>query len=215
MILPAKIIFLLLVYSAACLGGGTLALRVLAYRSNSDLKQSAGTMLATAFALGQGLLASLWLLLALVGWFSRPVIVGVGVVFALSGIILARYWFYDFARQFVHIWRELRAESWEWQAVALFTLILCAAWGTSLGRDLNGDATAFYMALPKVIAASHRLVPLPGYEGFTTTGLQGEMHYAALMALGSPDAARLFAWPTMLAGAILLLAICRQAGIDR
>src|SRR5271157_2767150 len=166
MILFAKITFLLLAYSTACLGGGTLALRMLTYRSDTDLKQSAGTMLATAFALGQGLLASLWLLLALVGWFSRPVIAGVVVILALSGVILAWNWLRSGTRQAALIWRELRSDSWGWQSLAGLTLLLCLAWITSIGRPLVVDASAFYMALPKVVAASQRLVPLPGYEGF-------------------------------------------------
>lgn len=215
MILFASLVFLLLVYSAACLGGGTLALRILAYRSDTAVKQSAGTMLATAFALGQGLLASLWLLLALVGWFLRPVVIGVVVILALSGAILAWDWIRGFTRQVVLIWRELRSDTWGWQSLAGLTMLLCLAWITSIGRPLDGDASAFYMVLPKVVAASHRLVPLPGLEGFTNLGLQGEMHYAALMALQSPDAARMFAWPTILAGAVILLALGRRVGLGR
>jgi len=215
MILFASLVFLLLLYSAACLGGGTLALRILTYRSDTALKYSAGTMLATAFVLGQGLLASLWLLLALVGWFSRPVVFGVVVILALSGVILAWRWIRGFARQAALIWRELRSDTWGWQSLAGLTILLCLAWITSIGRPLTVDASSFYMALPKVVAASHRLVPLPGYEAFTNLGLQGEMHYAALMSLQSPDAARMFAWPTILAGAVILLALGRRVGLGR
>jgi len=211
----ASLVFLLLLYSAACLGVGTLALRVLAYRSDTTVKQSAGTMLATAFALGQGLLASLWLLLALAGWFSPPVVIGVVVVFALSGVILAWRWIRGFARQAALIWHELRSDTWGWQSLAGLTMLLCLAWITSIGRPLIVDASTFYMAMPKVVAASHRLVPLPGYEGYTNLGLQGEMHYAALMALQSPDAAKMFSWPTILAGAVILLALGRRVGLGR
>ncbi len=215
MILPVSLVFILVFYSAACLGGGTLALQILTYRSDTALKQSAGTMLATAFILGQGLLASLWLLLALVGWFSGPVVTGIVVILALSGVILAWNWLRGFTRQVVLIWRELRSDTWGWQSLAGLTLLLCLAWITSIGRPSDGDASAFYMALSKVVAASQRLVPLPGFEGFTNTGLQGEMHYAALMALKSPDAARMFSWPTILAGAVILLALGRQGGLGR
>jgi len=37
-------------------------------------KTSAGMILATGFILGQGVLASLWLLLALAGWFLIQVV---------------------------------------------------------------------------------------------------------------------------------------------
>ena len=72
---------------------------------------------------------------------------------------------------------------------------------------MMGDAAAFYMILPKIMANSHELIPVPGYESFMSVGLQGEMHYAALMVLGSADAAQLFEWPTILAGAVIFLAI--------
>ena len=215
MILFASIVFILLLYSTACVGAGALVLRLLANRSGTAVKQSAGTMLASAFVLGQGLLASLWLLLALGGWFSSPVVIGVVAVFALSGVVLAWRWICGTARQLVLIWHELRSETWGWQSLAGLTILLCLAWITSIGRPLDGDGSAFYMVLPKVVAASHRLVPLPGFEGFTNVGLQGEMHYAALMALQSPDTARLFAWSTILAGAVILLALGRRVGLGR
>jgi hypothetical protein len=151
-------------------------------------------MLATAFIFGQGIIASLWLLLALIGWFSPLIVAGISLVCVLGGLFLSRLLFMAFGRQVLSIWRELGSDSWGWQGIAGLTALLCLAWVTSIGRPFYGDATAFYMALPKVIAASHRLVPLPGYEGYTNIGLQGELHYSVFMMLNSPDAARLFVW---------------------
>jgi len=71
---------------------------------------------------------------------------------------------------------------------------------------LAGDGAAFYMVLGKIIAYSHRLVPMPGYERFTMIGLQGELHFAALMVLHSPEAAKLFSWPTISMAGIVLAA---------
>jgi hypothetical protein len=211
-----QIIAVLVGYSIACLGAGVLALTALTDRSDPANWPSAGTELATAFILGQGLLASLWLLLALAGWLSPLVVAGIALVCAFSGVILARRRLLDFVYQVRSVWRELTADSWGWQVLAGLTVLLCLAWGTSLGRSVLGDAAAFYLALAKFVAASHRLVPLPGtFESFTTVGLQGEMHYTALMALGSPDAAQLFAWPTILVGAVMLLALGRQTGLGR
>jgi len=80
----------------------------------------------------------------------------------------------------------------------------------------RGDAVAFYMTLPKYMAHYERLTPLPGmYHNFTQVGLQGEMHYAALMALGSESAAKGFVWPTSLAGLGMLLAIGGMVGLRR
>jgi hypothetical protein len=165
--------------------------------------------------LGQGVLANIWLLVALGGWFKPQVVFGLLILCVISGAALVLPKIFLFGMQLRSIWRDLQADSRGWKIIAFFTVLMCLLWATSLGRPLGGDALAFYMALPKVIAASHRLVPLPGYEAYTQIGLQGEMHYAALMALGSPDAARLFAWPTIIAGAVMLLAIGSGVGLRR
>jgi hypothetical protein len=210
-----RILFVLVGYSCACLGFGVLLLRLANIRSKVD-NFSAGTWLATAFILGQGILASLWLLLALMGWFSPRIIAGIVLVLALCSFILSWRRIFDFANQARMIWLDLRSDTWGWQVLAGLTILLCLAWVTSLGRPLMVDASAFYFVLPKIVAASHRLIPLPGtYEDFTSVGLHGEMHYAALMALRSPDAAKLFAWPTILVGAIMLLALGRHVGLGR
>ena len=61
-------------YSTACLGVGLLFLQLFAGRLNQIDRISAGTILATGFILGQGILASIWLLLALGGWFSIRIV---------------------------------------------------------------------------------------------------------------------------------------------
>ena len=211
-----RILFVLVGYSCACLGFGVLLLWLANIRSKVTDNFSAGTWLATAFILGQGALASLWLLLALTGWFSPRIIEGIVLVLVLCCFILSWRHFFDFANQVRMIWLDLQSDTWGWQALAGLTTLLCLAWVTSLGRPLTVDATAFYFVLPKIVAASHQLIPIPGtYEAFTSVGLQGEMHYAALMALRSPDAAKLFAWPTILAGAIMFLALGRHVGLER
>jgi hypothetical protein len=205
----------LLGYSLACLGAGVLILNIIAKRSNSIQSASPGTLLASAFILGQGILASLWLLLALKGWFSPSLVLGISLICILVGIFLGRGLFVAFGQQVSSLWRELRQEPWGWQVIVALTILLCLAWVTSIGRPFEGDSAAFYMALPKVIASSHRLVPLPGYDNYTNIGLQAELHYAVFMAFDDLDAARLFAWPTILAGAVMLLAIGKQIGLGQ
>jgi hypothetical protein len=205
----------LLGYSLACFGAGVLILNIIAKRSNSTQSVSPGTLLASAFILGQGILASIWLLLGLKGWFSPSLILGISLIFILVGIFLGRGLFVAFGQQVSSLWRALRQEPWGWQAIVALTILLCLAWVTSIGRPFAGDSAAFYMALPKVIASSHRLVPLPGYDNYTNIGLQAELHYAVFMAFDDLDAARLFAWPTILAGAIMLLAIGKQVGLGQ
>ncbi len=110
---------------------------------------------------------------------------------------------------------RLRSDSWGWQFIAGPTVLLCLMWLTSLGRPLEGDGSAFYFAFAKLIAFSHHLIPLPGYEGITNIGLLGELHFAALILLHSPDAARLFSWPTIIAASVMLASLGRVAGMGR
>ncbi len=214
MTLITTIIAVTVVYSIVCLCLGGLVNRALSGgASTADI--SAGTALASAFLLGQGILANVWLLIAIPGWFKPSVVLSVmALVFVLGSVFVWRNAVL-FLRQLRGIWFDLRKESWGWQIAAFLTILLYLAGFTSLGRQFFGDAAAFYMALPKVIAASHRLIPLPGFDAFTQIGLQGEMHYAAMMLMGSPDAAQLFAWPTILAGAVMLVAISSKAGLGR
>jgi len=215
MILFLKIVLILVIYSAACLGAGAIVFEVLKNISKNSIRLSPGTELVTAFILGQGFLASLWLLLALRGWFAARLIAVILLLVVLSGFFLIRHKLVDFARQLLGIWSDLRADTWYWQLLAVLTVFLCLLWSTSLGRTMEGDAGAFYMAFAKLVAQSRQLLPLRGYEGFSTVGLQGEMHHAALIALHSPDAAQLLSWPTSIAGALMLLALGRQVGMGR
>lgn len=200
-------------YSIACLCFGALVLRLLT--ASALVRCSAGAALASGFLLGQGILANLWVLLALSGWFKPFVVLTVLGSGTASGAAFLWPYLVPFFRQVRAGWVELRREPIAWQLVAGTAVAIYMLGFTALARPLGGDAAAFYMALPKVIANSHRLVPLPGYESFTQIGLHGEMHYAALMILGSADAAKLFPWATIFAGTIMLMAMGSLAGLKR
>jgi hypothetical protein len=202
-------------YSMVCLGTGIVFFKLLAGKADCLSRTSALTILATKFILGQGLLASLWLLLALAGWFSIEVVGIICFFFAALGLYFGRDLFHHLRIQVTSIWHELRQETWVWQLIAGLTIVLWLFWWSSLGRPLLGDGATFYMPLAKIIAYSHRLVPLFGWEEFTSIGLQGELHFAALMSLHSPDAAKLFSWPTITMAAIMLAALGRAAGLGR
>jgi hypothetical protein len=202
-------------YSTACLGAGILFLNLLVGKVDATERTSAGTILATGFILGQGILASLWLLLALGRWFSIQIVGALCFIFIVAGLYIGRRLFTSFKNQLTSIWRELREDTWGWQLLAGLTVTLCMLWITSLGRPFMGDGPAFYFALGKVIAFSQRLIPMPGYEAFTNIGLQGELHFAALMALHSPEAAKLFSWPTITMAGIMLVSLGRVVGMGR
>jgi len=203
-----------LFYTFACLNLGVLLLHFLIKeRGFTSWVHSPTVKLASAFFLGQGLLASLWVLIALGGWFSPLVVFAVCVFCILSGFPFLRSVITDSLCQIKEIWKNFLQEIWVWQIIIALTAALCLFGIFSFGRPPAWDAVCIYSVWPQVIAASHKLTPY--VRGYVALGLQGEMHFAALISLGSLDAAKMFSWPTVLAGALMLAAIGARSGLGR
>jgi hypothetical protein len=192
-------------------------MRLVARKILARANDHPAAILATAFLLGQGLLAAIWQMLALGGWFSLPVIIGVLVASFLHGLRYTLPVVVGFGRHFRTSIRDLRHESPPWLVIyaLIILLILMTGIATINPPQPRGDSLAFYMALPKVVSASHRLLPLPGYEAFTQIGLQGEFHFAALISLSGGLAAKMFLWPMGLAAASMLVFIGEKVGLGR
>jgi hypothetical protein len=205
-----------IVYCLACLCLGALLRQLIAFKSDQADSSSGVVWFATAFLLGQGGLASLWLLLALGGRFSPFIAVIILIIVILVGLKFAWSGLGSFKAQLLYYLSALWAEGWFWKGLTVLSLLVLVLKGMSalLPPD-NDDAVAFYLALPKAIAASHRLVPLPGYESFTQVGFQGEMHFAVLMMLGSVQAAKFFLWSNSFCVLLLLSAIGKKLGVGR
>ena len=207
----------ILVYSLACLGAGSIGFHFLSPPEKSSSIPSGMAVFAIFFLLGQGILANLWLLVALPGWFNPYVIVGVLALCLLGGAFYALPFLPGLGRSLQNEGAHWLAAAWYLKLIIILALLLCLSGLTRLGHPLMGDATATYLTLPKVLAASHHFRPLVGpYEDFTVRiGLQGEMHFAALMSLGLHDEARIFDWVTLLVAAVMLVSVCAQAGLGR
>ena len=101
-------------------------------------------------------------------------------------------------------------------AVALLSAMLATAALTYPGTD----ALAYYMAQPKLMAATGHYTPLPGYLeiGFTAMPATAEMPYAAMYALGGDAiglvASKLSMWPVFLAVLLLLWRCARGIGLS-
>ncbi len=206
---------LLLLYIAACSGVGLLVLRILGVRSTEAGFTPPVVELATVFLLGSGMFVNIWVVAAAMRVFS-PLLVGVTVPgMAVAGAIIYQHKFPALFTQIKRIANDFFNENWGWKLIIVLVILSILAWATSLGRRLTGDAAAFYMTIAKLMAHTHQLIKVPTYENFSSIGLQGEMHYAALISLGSIGAAKLFPWPTMLAGAFLLAATASLSGAGR
>jgi len=193
---------------------GGVVLRLLPTKSG-DSGSSAGTRTATRFLLGQGLLANLWVILALMHVFSPLLVKGIIAGLLIVGVMSNYRLLVGTAKQLWGIGQEWLREKEDVKLFILAGLFIWLAWLASIGRPSTFDGTRFYLALPKVISTSEQLKPLPGFEDATSFGLQGEMHFAALMTMGSPESIQVFSWLTLTAGIICLLALGRRAGLHR
>lgn len=200
-------------YCIACLCLGAALIRLLAPRWAYRDIDNAVPAFGAIFLLGQGVLALFWQLLVFVN-FAPEAVTGVLVVSVAAGIRFAWPVTVNFARRLWAALTWISQETWVWRIIGVMAALLLlreAARGV-LPPQTRGDALGFYMVLPKLIAATHEFTLVPAYEAFTQIGLQGELHFAALMSLSGPVAAKLFVWPTSAAGALMLLALSKQAG---
>lgn len=202
----------LVFFSVSCVGAGLLVLSLFPRRPREDIYFE----YVIAFVLGQGVLGSLFLIPALMGLFTKPVLLALTIPLALialwKGVQLLQALPSTLRKNFL----IFRGAPFIWQLLAVTAVLVLFSGASAVVGRVDGDARAFYLALPKVIAASHRLLPLPGYESFTSVGLLAEMQLAALFMLDMPGASpRLFSWVSSLAGAVLLIGIARNAGLGK
>lgn len=206
------VILPLIFYTLSCLGAGVLTMRAFARRP----KESQMVEVVLAFLLGQGILGSVFMFPALAGMFTLPALLGLTIPLACWGIWHLFKSLGSVRHAISRLYRDFLNAPLAWQITTAFLAFILLAGGCSVAVEVTDDARAFYMVLPKVIAASHRLVALPLYEDFSLVGLLAEMQLAALFMLGMPGGSvRLFCWITTLAGAVILVAISKSAGLGR
>ncbi len=207
---------LLAFYAIACLSLGSLMMRAIAREAWKLEDESALTAITIYFLLGVGILGSIWVVVALLGWLSPWVVGSLCVLsIALSWRVLSTLAgrLYKETRSWLS---EFKTDPWPWKIVIIAVAVLIILAGIASMLPPSSDAAAFYMPIAKVTGASHRLLPLRGeFEGFSRIGLLGELHYAALIGLGSMTAAKGFTWLAGLAIAAMVSAVGSKVGLGR
>jgi hypothetical protein len=156
--------------------------------------------------------------LALLGWLSPRIVAAMLLGIVVLGFPKVVRWAVAAAAAIKPATVAFWEESFGFKIIGILTLILVLLQGfNSLLPPTSGsDAEAFYLALPKLISASHRLLPMPGgFEFFSQIGLQGELHFSALMSVSNPQAAKLFVWPTSLAIGLMVMGLGKSVGLGR
>ena len=206
-----------ILYSVVTVFAGLIVLHVLGYGKSESRGEHVWVPVASAFMLGVGVLSSVWILLGLAGWLSPSVVIAILAVFLTAGTP-------RFLALYSDVLKALREFRQWFQGLdrAMFTVLLvaCALLGLlGIGAFIKpplGDAEAFYMTYPKIMAASQRVAEMPGgYADFSRIGLLGEVHHAALLALGGPSAAKLFVWIVALATIVMFLVVGTYVGLGQ
>lgn len=222
-------------YGLCCVAAGGLLLRGL--RRWIETFSSPLAELAGAFLLGLAMLGNVWLVLSILPdpWFTWPMVLLVLCSMLLLGGRAGLGRVNATARQFGRSLQTLYADRFDmlepglapslrirrffldslWPLKILvppaLAVLLLYFFASSLPP--KGDAEAFYMVLPKVIAQAGRLEIPPGWRSFMAVGLHGELHFAALLTVGPWPAAVMLVFAVSLAGVAMLIEIARRAGL--
>ena len=189
---------LCLIYTISCLTIGFLLLPLIGVARSTWRNYSALAIIATALMMGQCLFVIAWTGLGLMGYFFPiPIIVLMVLIVSIAIIFVRRDMVDLFNRLFGQITHHFRALPLHMKFVEILVVLVVILFGifnASLPvRFGAGDGIFFYMVLPKLMAASGRLMPVIGYEHtHSISGLFGEMHHSVMLALGNEQAALLF-----------------------
>jgi hypothetical protein len=204
-----------IIYSACCLLLGLAALKQFLGNSTILQRHSAVSICSSAFILGQGLFATIWLILGLLSIFSKTNIWLFLVIGAALGCYFAGTLANNVVKQLYSAWLSVRELRRIWYPFLFLTSYLVLIYGVKSLTNLRlwEDGEAFYFVLPKIMANAEQLIVQRNYSSFTQIGLSGEMHYAALMSLSGELSARFFVWITALAITLVILAVCSEIGV--
>ena len=203
-----------LFYAGANVLLGLMVIRLLSFRHKPEDSFPLYAVIASGFLLGQGILANVWLLLGLVSLFKSFSIWGILIMAVIAATFVLHGLFQLALVRAKITLSHVGRLPLSWKLLVALVILLILHYGIgSIINPPSGDAEAFYMVFPKIMAASERLIPQPNYYDFSQIGLFGEMHYAALMSIGNPYAAKCFVWFTSVALAVLLVSLCARTGL--
>ena len=184
LILRSLTICTIYAFSSLCAGFVSYKLICLCTRENQEI--SPISKFASGFLLGLAVLFCIWSLLLSLSIFYTWIVILVLAMCILTGFAYLLQELPFFKSHIKEVYIDFVSESFPWKLVVSLTILLViqTAIACFLPLKPNSDAAAFYMVLPKLFAETKKLSLLGGYEAFTTIGLHGEFHFAALMLPG-------------------------------
>jgi hypothetical protein len=202
-----------LLYCLALLGAGVLALAATGSGRRRCAAWSLSGYLGVALALGSGIVASFWIVLAVLDWLLPAAILGALAATLAAAFPLLRPLAGELRQRLRETVAALASDAWMWRAVAVLTGLTIAAFAVTSFHPPRGDSVAFYLPWPRIIAHSGRMLPLPGYEAFSDIWTIAEIHTAAVMATLGDWATRPLAFLHAAVAALLVWGIGRDLGL--
>jgi len=205
-------------YAVMCLGWGLLTVQAFrSYRIKTAASEKysgdLSILIASNFLAGTAVISAMLTVLGLIGQL-RPLTLIFGLLPGAIGLVLARKRMRECMYAILDVTKGLMVMPLWLLLIGGFTVLL--AIGTGVGALIlppKGDAAAFYMIYPKIIAATGLLEPMPGpFYYFSAIGLPVELHYAALMAMADQHAAKFFMFPIAVSVGVMLAGIVRLCG---
>lgn len=205
-------------YAAVCVGWGFLtakSLRHVRIKITTDERffGDYSIFVASSFLAGAAVISALLTVLGLTGQLRLLPLILVLLPGAV-GLIVGRKSLHDFTYVSLDALRTVRAMPLWLLLIAVLTVLLALSSGIGAWvLPPKGDAAAFYMVYPKIIAATGLLEPMHGpFYAFSVIGLPVELHYAALMVLADEHAAKFFMFPIAISAGVMLVGIVRFCG---
>lgn len=202
-----SVVIPLFLYSFACYGlGYILSIR---FQRESDEIFFIKTVLA--FVLGQGAYGVYFHLPALLGTFAFSWVLMSILPFSLLGGWKFRSNFSILSSEF-NVFKRFLKRAQFLHKICIYLIIFILIFSSfSASAPLDGDAQAFYMVLPKLLASTGTLSLVPSYENFSVIGVISELQLAALFLMGMPGGSpRLFIYLTSICAVVLLYGIGKQ-----
>lgn len=202
-VLAAGSLALATIYSIVCMAWGHLITRKL----GDEVDWS------TSFAMGHAALGIILQLIAVAGffkWYGLLPLAGVAVFVASS--------FGRMGGTLVGLRAGLLPRRPLTALVALLVCVLSVLLLVNTASYPGTDALAYYMAQPKLFAATGRYIPLPAYETFSVLPAVSEMAYGVMYVFGGETigqlAGKMSIWPILMATLSLLWQIGRRLGLS-
>ncbi len=202
-----------LFYALACLGLGSWIWQTISPTIQKYNSETPFFLISSLFLLGLALNNVILTAFGLLGHLSVGPLVTV-LLMQLSGLWPLRPELKGTSSYLRLVVSRLRQDPYWILLIVLIAVTTALGFGISAWvRPPIGDAEAYYLVYPKIMAETGVIKPMPGpFREFSAIGFSGELHFAALMVLGGPASAKLLVWPVALTAGSLLSAIITHCG---